>query len=132
MRIIRNLVMLLALSIILSPTNSLAAQEISNETQINLKIQENARLFNKLLAFSQPSRAQLALYRFQEIKPVKTQEEMERDVKLARFKNKLDAADLPKGKFAINASAYTAAADECGKSDGITASGVRVKENRTL
>lgn len=39
---------------------------------------------------------------------------------------------LPKGKFLINASAYTAAADECGKSDGITASGVRVMEKRTL
>ncbi len=39
---------------------------------------------------------------------------------------------LPEGKFTINASAYTAAADECGKSNGITASGVKVLENRTL
>ena len=39
---------------------------------------------------------------------------------------------LPKGKFTINASAYTAAVDECGKSDGITASGTKVRENRTL
>lgn len=35
-------------------------------------------------------------------------------------------------KFTINASAYTAAADECGKSDGITASGKMVKKNHTL
>ncbi len=35
-------------------------------------------------------------------------------------------------KFTINASAYTAAADECGKSDGITASGNMVKEKHTL
>jgi 3D (Asp-Asp-Asp) domain-containing protein len=35
-------------------------------------------------------------------------------------------------KFTINASAYTAAADECGKSDGITASGNMVKGNHTL
>jgi 3D (Asp-Asp-Asp) domain-containing protein len=35
-------------------------------------------------------------------------------------------------KFTINASAYTAAADECGKSDGITASGKKVKEDHTL
>ncbi len=35
-------------------------------------------------------------------------------------------------KFTINASAYTAAADECGKSDGITASGKKVKANHTL
>lgn len=39
---------------------------------------------------------------------------------------------LPNGDFMINASAYTAAADECGKSDGITASGKRVTEGRTL
>lgn len=39
---------------------------------------------------------------------------------------------LPQGKFTINASAYTAAADECGKNDGITASGLKVKEGRTL
>lgn len=35
-------------------------------------------------------------------------------------------------KITINASAYTAAADECGKSDGITASGKKVRENHTL
>ncbi len=35
-------------------------------------------------------------------------------------------------KFIINASAYTASADECGKSDGITASGKLVKKNHTL
>jgi 3D (Asp-Asp-Asp) domain-containing protein len=34
--------------------------------------------------------------------------------------------------FIANASAYTAAADECGKSDGITASGVKVQADRTL
>lgn len=41
-------------------------------------------------------------------------------------------AALPKEKFIINASAYTAAADECGKNDGVTASGLKVAENRTL
>ncbi|MBI2439377.1 MAG: 3D domain-containing protein [Candidatus Moranbacteria bacterium] len=40
--------------------------------------------------------------------------------------------NLPEGKFTINASAYTAAADECGKNDGITASGLTVEEKRTL
>ena len=39
---------------------------------------------------------------------------------------------LPTEPFIINASAYTAAADECGKSDGITASGIKVEEKRTL
>lgn len=40
--------------------------------------------------------------------------------------------NLPKGKFIINASAYTAAADECGNSRGITSSGLKVEEGRTL
>jgi 3D (Asp-Asp-Asp) domain-containing protein len=44
----------------------------------------------------------------------------------------IDYSVLPKGDFTINASAYTAAADECGKSDGITASGKKVAEGRTL
>lgn len=35
-------------------------------------------------------------------------------------------------KMIANLSAYTAAADECGKSDGITASGKKVTPNRTL
>jgi 3D (Asp-Asp-Asp) domain-containing protein len=39
---------------------------------------------------------------------------------------------LPTDKFTINASAYTAAADECGKNDGITSSGLKVAEKRTL
>ncbi|MCW1888031.1 MAG: 3D domain-containing protein [Candidatus Moranbacteria bacterium] len=41
-------------------------------------------------------------------------------------------ASLPTESFTINASAYTAAADECGKSDGMTASGLMVTEKRTL
>lgn len=53
---------------------------------------------------------------------------------LARWKQKqLDRWEaLPEGEFEINASAYTASADECGKSDGVTASGLRVAESRTL
>lgn len=39
---------------------------------------------------------------------------------------------LPTESFTINASAYTASADECGNDKGITASGVTVTENRTL
>lgn len=57
-----------------------------------------------------------------------------REQTLARWRAKQSHlwAMLPEGTFTINASAYTAAADECGKSDGITASGIRVAENRTI
>ncbi len=45
---------------------------------------------------------------------------------------KWQALKAKKQKFQANVSAYTAAADECGKSDGITASGVHVQSRRTL
>lgn len=54
---------------------------------------------------------------------------------LARWKekqqDKWDRLQIGK-QLLINASAYTAAADECGKDDGITASGLKVEEGRTL
>ena len=61
-------------------------------------------------------------------------EKSERDKQLEKWESRqADKWDnLPEGKFTVNASAYTAAADECGKADGITASGVKVQENRTL
>jgi 3D (Asp-Asp-Asp) domain-containing protein len=40
--------------------------------------------------------------------------------------------NLPKEKFVINASAYTASADECGNNKGITSSGLLVKKEQTL
>lgn len=61
--------------------------------------------------------------------------EMSREDKmLARWKEKQAHLwkNLPTDPFIINASAYTAAADECGKSDGITSSGLKVAEKRTL
>ena len=59
----------------------------------------------------------------------------ERDQKIIKTWKEKQAPQwsaLPKEQFTINASAYTAAADECGKSDGITASGVKVEDKRTL
>jgi 3D (Asp-Asp-Asp) domain-containing protein len=59
----------------------------------------------------------------------------ERDEKILskwKVKQSTQWKSLPTGKFIVNASAYTSAADECGKSDGITASGLMVQEKRTL
>lgn len=69
-----------------------------------------------------------------EVVPEKTPEEIKYQQTLEKWKVKQQALwnNLPEEPFTINASAYTAAADECGKSDGITASGVKVQENRTL
>lgn len=67
-------------------------------------------------------------------KEVKPEEEIKKEKVLDKWKEKQAEKwkNLPEGKFTINASAYTAAADECDKSDGITASGLKVKENRTI
>ena len=66
--------------------------------------------------------------------PEMTAEELAREKILARWKERQAAlaAALPTESFTANVSAYTAAADECGKSDGITASGVKVAVSRTL
>ncbi|MDR3583651.1 MAG: 3D domain-containing protein [Candidatus Pacebacteria bacterium] len=55
-----------------------------------------------------------------------------RDIALAEFEEAASKMNSSGEEFAINASAYTAASDECGKSDGITASGLKVKEDETI
>ncbi len=70
-----------------------------------------------------------------ETNEIKTKFEIKKDLKIAKAPYNFDGyVPIPKKvkKITINASAYTAAADECGKSDGITASGKKVKENHTL
>ncbi|HOX10820.1 MAG TPA: 3D domain-containing protein [Candidatus Moranbacteria bacterium] len=64
----------------------------------------------------------------------KTEEEIKNEAILAKWKQKQEARwkNLPKGQFVINASAYTASADECGNDKGITASGIKVQEKRTI
>ena len=71
----------------------------------------------------------------EEVKPAEPAPPSPEDKVLNRWKEKQAHLwkALPVGKkFTVNASAYTAAADECGKSDGITASGLKVTEQRTL
>lgn len=69
-----------------------------------------------------------------DMQAVLTLEEMQYETTMKRWKAKQPHLwkNLPKKEFTINASAYTAAADECGKSDGITASGIMVEEKRTI
>jgi 3D (Asp-Asp-Asp) domain-containing protein len=64
----------------------------------------------------------------------KSEQELKNEKILAKWREKQENMwkNLPKEKFTVNASAYTAAADECGKSNGITASGIKVGEKRTL
>ncbi len=76
-------------------------------------------------------------YNYPNYQPLKilSDEEIKRNLIIARRAQRQNIGrykPITHKKFIINASAYTAAADECGKSDGITASGVKVKEKRTL
>ena len=91
----------------------------------NIKI-ENGKIVNKNL--------ETIPYKIDDYVPVKSEEEIGRDETLAKWQERQKnlIGNLPNGKFTGNFSAYTAAADECGKSDGITASGLKVKIERTL
>ena len=125
MRIISILVMLPILFVTLVPQSALAAEIKTDETKINFEIKPEITLSN-LKSSNIP-------YNFPSYEPIKNKIEIERDAHLIkRYEHKLKVADYLKGEFTVNASAYTAAADECGKSDGITASGLKVKEKRTI
>lgn len=65
---------------------------------------------------------------------VPSPEESRDDALLAVWKEKQLGKwlSLPKEKFVVNASAYTASADECGNSNGVTSSGLKVEEGRTI
>jgi len=125
MRIISILVTLPVLFVMLIPQSAMASGVSADETKINFKIKDHIHLSN-LKSSNIP-------YNYPGYEPFEDKDNQERDAKLRkRYAHKLDSAVYPKGEFTINASAYTAAADECGKSDGITASGLKVKEERTI
>lgn len=64
----------------------------------------------------------------------KSREMTDEEKILSKWKEKQEDKwkNLPKEKFVVNASAYTASADECGNDKGVTASGLLVKKNMTL
>jgi 3D (Asp-Asp-Asp) domain-containing protein len=104
----------------------------TNDAQTNIKIEINTNtLMSDTLTLD-------SLKNTDELKQIHQTlsdlEESKENQKLARWKEKQASLwkNLPKEKFIINASAYTAAADECGKNDGVTASGLKVTEHRTL
>ena len=104
----------------------------TNDTQTNTYIEINTNtLISDSLTLDSLKNTDELEYIHQTLSAL---EESKANQKFARWKEKQAHLwkNLPRGKFTINASAYTAAADECGKSDGITASGLKVAEHRTL
>ncbi len=133
MRIISAYIAILIAILLVSPKVAFADElPASNETKINFKIQDSGMISSGVTLVDN-SHVLLAYNpnNFKSTVAV-SEEDTKRDMALARFKSDSRTRNLPDGKFTINASAYTAAADECGKSDGVTASGLKVKENETL
>ena len=135
MRIIKLVIFsLIAISIIFP---KIASASEMGDSNIDIK-----NTFSKILNFVSPEFALAKETQSNEKietestteKEIKSEDEIKRDKVLDKWKEKQSDKwnNLPEGKFTINASAYTAAADECDKSDGITASGLKVKENRTI
>ena len=129
MRISTKLAILAGFALILgfgSMVETAKADE-SNQTKINFNITQNILMLGQTNVCMAEE-----LTPTEEIPVEKNVEEVKRENNIVETKKVPINSDLPKVKFVVNASAYTAAADECGKSDGITASGKKVKENETL
>ncbi|MFZ2153725.1 MAG: 3D domain-containing protein [Candidatus Moraniibacteriota bacterium] len=128
--LMRNITILVILTVALVlPKLTLAAEQSKNDSVIAPKCENKQNTFNIQSISTEYTFAQIE----QEKKVLPVVDE--RDEKLlSRWKEKQANQwnNLPTAKFTINASAYTAAADECGKSDGVTASGLVVQEKRTL
>jgi len=135
MRIIRSIVAISIFIMIIAPQIVLAAsvaKEDSNETNIDLKIKDNLKIDSKVIEKKNSDLLTNTIINTDVYISIEDGEKNKREKILDKYEEKRKKAKFPKGKFTINASAYTAAADECGKSDGITASGLKVKEGVTL
>lgn len=129
MRIISTIVATLTLFIVASTSKATAN---TMNTNINTNISNEISTYTIqndpfLIAFSLAGTLQVAAIE-------KTPLEIQYEQTLAKWKLKQEHlwSSLPEDSFTINASAYTASADECGNSKGITASGIKVQEKRTL
>lgn len=134
MRIIRLVVILLVILAALLPWVTKASESSNTEIKTNINL-------NTINKFFFPEVAQAAQVNEEVLQqPVliersaKTEEELKNEEILAKWKTKQVAKwnNLPTEQFVINASAYTASADECDNNLGITASGIKVQEKRTI
>lgn len=98
-----------------------AAAKESNETKIKFEVKND-----RIMLTESKEEGITSLSEYDNSSDDSEKKEVSSENKKTRNNN------LPSGRFVINVSAYTASADECGKSDGITASGAHVKENETI
>lgn len=136
MRIIRLVVILLVILAALLPWVTKASESSNTEIKTNINLDTISNFFFPKQAQAAQIEQQVAEPVAAEIaqQPQKTEEEIKNETILASWKTKqLKKWDaLPKESFVVNASAYTASADECDNDLGITASGIKVQEKRTI
>lgn len=132
MRIIRLVVILLVIMAAMLPYITLASESPNTEIKTKINLNNFANLFL-------PETAKAAEVKEERVAPIvieapKTEEELKNEEILNSWKEKQGKKweNLSTESFEINASAYTAAADECDKTDGVTASGLKARENRTI
>jgi 3D (Asp-Asp-Asp) domain-containing protein len=126
--ILRIIFWLILPQIVLATGNNIAF----NETNIKNKIENNFLAISKVNEDSYLALRNKDNNEFEGFVQIKRMQEQERERVIEKLRKKVKGIVFPQGKFIINASAYTAAADECGKSDGITASGLKVRESETI
>jgi len=133
MRIIKIALILLGLVAMLLPKMTLASETSNPDTKTNINFSAITSLFLPSPALAKEKTETVTEGITTEV-PKKTQEELKYEETLAKWKaRQADKwASLPTEAFTINASAYTASADECGNSKGITASGIKVAIKRTI
>lgn len=111
------------------PFITLASESPNTEIKTNINLSAISNFFfpNTAKADEQVEAAAVEVPVVVE-EPVRTAEELKNEAILERWKPKQVEKwnKLPQGQFTINASAYTASADECDNNLGITASGIKV------
>lgn len=110
-----------------------AAGTDSNEINTKQEIQNNNSNNDGVVLAVQNGQLTLAPSVSAEYAPINNDApEDPRDIALAKFEEAAGQNNSQGQEFTMNATAYTAARDETGNGDGITASGLRVKVGETL
>lgn len=133
MRIIRLVVFLLVALAALLPMTTLASEAPNTDIKTKISLNTISEFFFPETALAdEPEKPSIEEIISEE--PEKTEEDLKKEAILNKWKEKQAQkwANLPKETFVINASAYTASADECDNNLGITASGIKVQEKRTI
>jgi 3D (Asp-Asp-Asp) domain-containing protein len=126
MRIFRLVVALLIALAVMLPFVTLASE--SPNTDINTNI--NLNTVSDFFLTNTAKADQTIVEGIEATEPKKTEIEIKNELILENWKKKQSEKwnSLPKGQFTINASAYTASADECNNNLGITSSGIKVHD----